>query len=248
MSSPVVAVDNVRLAYPVYSFQARSLRNAVFSKAVGGQVKRQSGAEKVLVQALDGVSFKLESGDRLGIAGHNGSGKSTLLRVLAGIFEPDQGFVRIQGKVSSYLDLALGLDQEASGRDNIKTLLRLRGLSGRQIAGYVDEIVDFSGLSSFIDMPIRAYSAGMASRLVFATATATPVDVLLMDEWLSAGDAEFGRQAAERMSSVFESTRVSVLASHNGNLIHQTCNKLLVLKAGRPVYFGTTKDAPGSFD
>lgn len=248
MSRPVIVADNIRLAYPLYSFEARSLRRVAFSKAVGGQVKKESGTEAVFVQALEGVSFQLQEGDRLGIAGHNGSGKSTLLRVLAGIYEPDNGSVKIDGTVSSYLDLSLGLDAESSGRDNISTLLRLRGLSKDKIAPLIDEIAEFSGLGSFIDMPVRAYSAGMLSRLVFSTATSIPVDVLLMDEWLSAGDAEFGHQAAERMSSVFNGARVAVLASHNGHLIHQTCNKLLVLKCGRPIYFGTTKDAPGSFE
>lgn len=247
MKKPVVVVDHVRLAYPVYSFDARSLRSAVFSRVLGGRLKRD-GLERIVVQALDGVSFTLEEGDRLGIAGHNGSGKSTLLRVLAGIFEPDYGSVRIDGTVSSYLDLMLGLDNDATGRENIRNLLHLRGLQSRAIEALVPSIIEFSGLEGFIDMPVRVYSSGMVSRLAFSTATSVPAGVLLMDEWLSAGDTDFAAKARERMSSVFNGAKVAVLASHNGHLIHETCNKLLVLSAGKVVYFGTTKDAPGSFE
>lgn len=235
----VVVCDHVRLSYPIYSFDARSLRNVVFSHAVGGRLKK-SAQHQVMVQALDGISFTLYEGDRLGIAGHNGSGKSTLLRVLAGIYQPDQGSVSIDGKVSSYLDLALGLDYEATGRDNVRTLLRLRGLTQDEIDALSGDIVSFSGLEGYIDLPVRTYSQGMLSRLVFATATAVPAGVLLMDEWLSAGDARFTQQARERMETVFHSAKVSILATHNDQLIHSTCNKLLILEGGKAIYFGDT--------
>lgn len=247
MNTPIVAVDHVRLAYPVYSFHARSIRSSLLSRTVGGRLL-QRAPDAVFIQALDGVSFQLDEGDRLGIAGHNGSGKSTLLRVLAGIYEPDYGSVRIQGPVSSYLDLSLGLDLDESGRENIATLLRLRGLRRGEIASRMPEIIEFSDLATFIDLPVRTYSSGMVSRLVFSVATSIPAGVLLMDEWLSAGDADFAARARERMISVFNGAKVAILASHNGHLIHQTCNKLLVLKGGKVTYFGTTRDAPGSFD
>lgn len=247
MSTPIVVADHLRLAYPVYSVKSRSLRQAVLGRAIGGRLVKDRH-DKVMVQALDGVSFTLEAGDRLGVAGHNGSGKSTLLRVLAGVYEPDQGRVSIQGKVSSFLDLSLGLDAESTGRQNINTLLRLKGLDRKEIASMQGDIIKFSGLETYIDLPVNTYSAGMKSRLMFSVATALPAGVLLMDEWLSAGDEAFTTQAMDRMKAVFGAAKVSILASHSGVLIHEVCNKLLVLSKGRVVYFGSTKDAPGHFD
>jgi ABC-type polysaccharide/polyol phosphate transport system ATPase subunit len=247
VSVPLIKVSNVWLNYPLLSVNARSLRSTVINRAVGGLLLK-SASDVVNIQALADVSFSLDEGDRLGIAGHNGSGKSTLLKVLAGVYTPDRGTVSVRGPVSSFLDLSFGLDFEASGRDNIRTLLRLKGRSRKEMDAMIPEIIEFSELAAYIDLPVRSYSAGMMSRLLFSVATGEPSNILLMDEWLSAGDAHFLEKATVRMQSMFSSARTAVLASHNGYLLHEVCNKLLVLSRGSVVYFGSTKDAPASFD
>lgn len=233
----VVDVSNVELTYPIYSVRAQSLRNTIANLAVGGSVLRD-GHDVVFVRALAGVSFSLSEGDRLGIIGHNGAGKSTLLKVLAGVYEPDKGLVNVAGQVSSMIDISLGVDAELTGRENILNMGRMRGHTIRQIQQKVPEIIEFSDLGHFVDLPMKTYSAGMATRLVFAVATSLEPDVLLMDEWIGAGDAGFFQKALNRLHGILERSRVIVLASHNFPLIQDLCNKLIVLDGGRQVYFG----------
>jgi ABC-type polysaccharide/polyol phosphate transport system ATPase subunit len=233
----VVELNNVFLTYPIYSVRAQSLRNTIANLAVGGTVLRD-GNDIVFVRALSGISFQLYSGDRLGVIGHNGAGKSTLLKVLAGVYEADSGLVEVRGKISSMIDISLGVDTELTGRENILTMGRMRGHTIRQIQAKVPEIIEFSDLGHFIDLPMKTYSAGMSTRLVFAVATSLDPDVLLMDEWIGAGDAGFFQKAVDRLNGVLERSRVIVLASHNEGLIRNLCNKLLVLNAGHQIYFG----------
>jgi len=235
--SSVIELVNVDLTYPIYSVRAQSLRNTIANLAVGGTVLRD-GHDVVFVRALNGVSFSLQEGDRLGIVGHNGAGKSTLLKVLAGVYEPDRGHVEVKGKISSMIDISLGVDAELTGRENILNMGRMRGHTIRQIQAKVPEIIEFSDLGQFIELPMKTYSAGMATRLVFAVATSLEPDVLLMDEWIGAGDAGFFQKAMDRLHGILERSRVIALASHNVPLIQSLCNKLIVLDAGQQVYFG----------
>lgn len=235
--SPVIELSNVDLTYPIYSVRAQSLRNTIANLAVGGTVLKD-GHDVVFVRALNGVSFSLHEGDRLGIVGHNGAGKSTLLKVLAGVYEPDRGAVSVKGRISSMIDISLGVDAELTGRENILNMGRMRGHTIRQIQAKVPEIIEFSDLGQFIELPMKTYSAGMATRLVFAVATSLEPDVLLMDEWIGAGDAGFFQKAMDRLHGILERSRVIVLASHNVGLIQSLCNKLIVLDAGQQIYFG----------
>jgi len=238
--SKLIELTGVSLDYPVYSIRAQSLRNAVFNVAVGGKLLRD-GKDVVHVKALDKITFSLDEGDRLGIVGHNGAGKTTLLKVLAGVYEPTSGLVRVEGKISSMVDISLGLDHSLTGRENVILMGRRRGLTTREIIAQMPEILEFSDLGQFIDIPMRTYSAGMQARLVFAVATAFEPDILLLDEWIGAGDAAFLHKAQARMNSILEKSRALVLATHNFSLVKNVCNKLLVLNAGSQVYFGKTE-------
>lgn len=235
--SLIIEVKNVDLSYPIYSVKAQSLRNAIANLAVGGKLLR-NGKDVVHVRALNKVSFSLQSGDRLGLIGHNGSGKTTLLKLLAGVYEADKGHVKINGKISSMIDIGLGLDYELTGRENIVNMGRMRGFTTKQVLQKMDSIIDFSDLGQFIDLPIKTYSAGMTTRLVFAVATSLEPDILLMDEWIGAGDAGFFQKALDRINNILEKSRVMVLASHSFGLIKETCNKVLVLESGTQKYFG----------
>jgi lipopolysaccharide transport system ATP-binding protein len=159
--------------------------------------------------------------------------------VLAGIYEPTRGQVSVKGRITSLLELGAGLDPEATGARNIRLLASLRGYSPWRMASRVEEIIDFSGLGHFANMPVKSYSSGMTMRLLFAVATSFEHDVLLVEEWLSAGDESFVQRATERMLSVAEQSRVIVTATHSLALAEQVCNKVLYLDHGQPMYFGS---------
>ncbi|HEX4179554.1 MAG TPA: ATP-binding cassette domain-containing protein [Caulobacteraceae bacterium] len=237
MAETIVSVRAVELDYPLYSVSSRSLRS-VAALAIGGTLMRSRSASEIYLRALQGITFTLESGDRLAIMGANGSGKSTLLRVLAGIYEPTRGQVSVQGKISSLLEIGAGLDPEATGARNIRLLASYRGYSPWRMSSKIEEIIDFSGLGHFANMPVKSYSSGMVARLLFAVATSFDHDVLLLEEWLSAGDERFVRQATERMMGVAEQSRVIVTATHSMALTQRLCNKVLYLDHGQPVFFG----------
>ena len=237
MTDTIVSVKAVELDYPVYSVRARSLRS-IAALAIGGTLMRHRSDSELYVRALHGITFELKSGDRLAVMGANGSGKSTLLRVLAGIYEPTRGQVLVNGRITSLLEIGAGLDPEATGARNIRLLASLRGYSPWRMTPKVQEIIDFSGLGHFAGMPVKSYSSGMTMRLLFAVATSFDHDVLLLEEWLSAGDESFVQQATQRMLSVAEQSRVIVTATHSIALAEQICNKVLHLDHGQPVYFG----------
>lgn len=239
--SNIIGLYGVELSYPIYSIRAHSLRNTLANLAVGGRLLKD-GQDIIHVKALDGISLTLEEGDRMGIIGHNGAGKTTLLKVIAGIYEPDRGLVDVVGNISSMIDIGLGLDNSLTGRENILTMGRMRGFTTRHTLAKIPGIIEFSELGQYIDLPIKTYSAGMAARLVFAVATSLEPDVLLLDEWIGAGDAGFHEKAKSRMDGILEKSRVLVLATHNTGLVQAVCNKLIVLDGGRQVFFGDVED------
>ncbi|KQZ29863.1 ABC transporter ATP-binding protein [Caulobacter sp. Root1472] len=237
MPEPILSARQLRLIYPVFSLRARSLRNAVIASATGGRLL-QDARNVVHVQALDGVSFDLEEGDRMAIYGHNGSGKTTLLKVLAGIYEPTSGDLRVRGRVSSMIDIGHGMDTEATGIENIRIMSQFRGFSRKQIDEKIPEIVDFAELGNFIHLPVKTYSTGMVVRLMFAVSTCFEPEILILDEWLGAGDAGFMNKAAARMDQFVSRSRLVVVATHSTELIKRVCNKICVLDGGKIKYFG----------
>ena len=241
MTSPVVSLIGASLEYPVYSFKARSIRYAIANLTIGGRLM-SSRDQTVVVRALNKVSFELREGDRLALIGPNGSGKSSLLRVLAKVYEPSAGQVTVTGQISSMLDLGQGLDLEATGIENIKLLAAMRGHSPWRIKDKIDMIAEFSELGAYLSMPVRVYSSGMIARLLFSVATSFDHDVLLLEEWLTAGDANFVQKATDRMRSLLNGARVIVTATHSEVLVRELCNKVLRLSHGEPTFFGTADE------
>jgi ABC-type polysaccharide/polyol phosphate transport system ATPase subunit len=218
------------------------LRKALFGRAVGGLVSRPDHAvNRVVVRALDNVSLALSDGDRVGIVGHNGAGKSTMLRVLAGIYQPSQGSIRIAGKVSPLFNTSPGIDTDDTGYENIVTCGLLLGMTRAEIARKLPEIESFTELGEYLALPARTYSTGMMVRLGFAIATAIDPEILLLDEGLGAGDARFARRAARRVEALISRSSIMVLASHSDELIRQMCNRAILLKQGRVVADGPTE-------
>lgn len=226
-----IVLDHVTIDFPIYNASNRSLKNTVMQAATGGAVN--FGADRTVIRSLDEVSFTLLEGDRVGLIGHNGAGKSTLLRTLSKVYYPTMGTVDINGEIGSLVDISLGIDQEATGRENIYIRGALLGLSKSEIREHFQEIVDFSELGPFIDMPVRTYSSGMHLRLAFAVATIIRPEILLMDEWLSVGDASFNDKAEARLNNLVKSSRILVIASHSRELIEKTCNRALWFEHGR---------------
>ncbi|ESQ82312.1 hypothetical protein AEAC466_18365 [Asticcacaulis sp. AC466] len=237
----IVELKSVDLVYPIYSVRAQSLRNLIANLSVGGKLLKD-GSDIIHVKALSSLNFKLNEGDRLGVIGHNGAGKTTLLKLIAGIYEPTRGTVLVNGRISSMIDVNLGLDSNLTGRDNVINMGRMRGFTTKEVLAKMDAIIAFSDLGSYIDLPVKVFSSGMASRLVFSVATTLDPDILLFDEWLSTGDADFIHKATDRMASLVDKSRGMILASHSFDLIKSMCNKLLVLDSSEQVFFGNVED------
>lgn len=242
MSASIIA-ENLTVDFTVYNSPHRSLKKNLLKIATGGRISSEAGGG-VTIRALDGVSFTLSEGDRLGLMGHNGSGKSTLLRVLAGVYEPTGGRLVVQGKIASLLDISIGMDPEASGIENIYLRGLLLGLGKEEIRQKIEEIVDFSELGNFIDLPVRTYSSGMSMRLAFSIATCVEADILLMDEWLSVGDADFVKKAEDRLKSLVKKTPILVMASHSPGVIREVCTRVIRLEGGRVALEGKPEDLP----
>jgi lipopolysaccharide transport system ATP-binding protein len=236
-----IVFDNVSVDFPVYNANGRSLKKRLIQVATGGQLGSDSQG-RVVVRALDGLNFSIGHGDRVGLLGHNGAGKSTLLRMLSSVYVPSVGTADIQGDIGSLIDISLGVDPEATGRENIFIRGALLGLSKSEISDQIEEIIEFSELGDFIEMPMRTYSSGMHLRLAFAVSTIVRPQILLMDEWLSVGDESFKHKAEVRMAQLVESTHILVIASHSRELIRNTCNRAIWLEHGRIKMDGTAAE------
>jgi ABC-type polysaccharide/polyol phosphate transport system ATPase subunit len=227
-------LSDVSVAFPIFDSSDQQLKLRLIAAATGGLIGRNA-AHHVYVQALNNVSLTLDHGDRVGLVGHNGSGKSTLLRVMAGIYEPTSGTLHKRGRVAAILGLGHGMDPDSTGRENILLSGLYCGLSKAQIRTQIEEVVDFTELGSFIDLPLRTYSAGMVARLAFAVATLMEPEILLLDESIGAGDASFMEKANRRVEALVGRAGILVLASHSEDLLRRWCSKGVLLEKGQIV-------------
>jgi len=241
-----VLFSNVGLDIPIFNANSRSLKTTILKAAAGGAIRTQTDGH-VVVGALRGVSFKFSDGERVGLVGHNGAGKSTLLRVLSDVYKPTIGSVQIEGEVASLIDVSLGIDPEATGRENIFLRATLLGMSRIDVCRQIDEIIEFSELGEFIDMPVRTYSSGMHLRLASSVSTAVRPEILLMDEWLAVGDESFRHKVEARVSEMVNSTKLLVIASHSRDLIMKVCNRVLWLEHGAVKMDGSPGDVCAAY-
>ncbi len=226
-----IRIDNVSVDFPLYHGSARSLKKTVVAAASGrlGEDKHQ----RRVVQALRDVSVALRSGERLGLVGYNGAGKTTLLRTLAGIYEPVAGRIHIEGSVNALLDPQLGMNLDLTGRENIMLRGLYSGFSPGDIRALEEDVQDFAELGEFLDLPVRFYSSGMVVRLGFAMATAIRPQVLLMDEWFLAGDANFMNKARTRLEKIVRDAEILVLSSHVASAVLEWCTRVIWMDQGR---------------
>ena len=226
-----LTVDDVSLCYPLYSkahlkaFESDEGLDERILVSPSGRIKG--------VQALRNISFDLKSGDKLGLIGVNGSGKTTLLQVISQLFVPDSGRVIVEGRSSNLININLGIQPGATAQKNIT----LRGLACgenlKSIDKKRDEIIEFAELGEFVDFPVETFSAGMRMRLNFAIATAFEPEILILDEWLSAGDIAFRKKAAERMNAFVEQAGILVVATHTKSLLESNCDRVLWIDEGQ---------------
>lgn len=226
-----ILLNNVCVDFPIFNTSGRSLKNRIMQAATGGRLGSNEQGN-IIVRALYNICLEVKKGDRLGVIGHNGAGKSTLLRVISGVYEPTGGSIEVKDKVTSLIDLSLGMDSEATGIENIFLRGALLGYNRRWLSAKVNEIVDFAGLGDFIEMPIRTYSTGMQMRLAFSISTLQQPKILVMDEWLTVGDAEFQEKAQQRLNEIIQKTSILVIATHSPELVERVCNRMIQLERG----------------
>lgn len=222
---------NISIDFPLYHAESRSIK-----KAVLGKMSSRLGADaknRPTVQALKNISFTLHSGDRLGLIGGNGAGKTTLLRALSGIYQPTVGSLSMEGRLISLLDPGQGMNMELTGRENIQLRACYLGLTKAESLRLEADVEDFSELNEFLDLPVRNYSSGMVVRLAFGMATAFPPEILLMDEWIMAGDAAFMAKAKLRIEAMVKNADILVLASHSPTILAQWTTRLIWLENGQ---------------
>src|SRR5574341_1285433 len=219
-----IRARDLHVQFAVYGVGSRSLKKSLLRAATGGALATDAG-ETVVVKALDGVSLEVREGERIGLMGHNGSGKTTLLRVLAGAYEPVSGSLDVRGSVVSMLSITLGMDPDATGYENVFLRGAIMGLSRKATDAIVDQVVEFAGIGDYMYLPLRTYSSGMAMRLAFAISTLVSADIILMDEWINVGDAEFAAKVEQRLRELLGSAKIVVLASHDEALLKHHCTR-----------------------
>jgi ABC-2 type transport system ATP-binding protein/lipopolysaccharide transport system ATP-binding protein len=236
-----VHLRDVSVEFPIYQGSSRSLKKVLLASSTRGNLARDA-RDRINVRALNEVSLDLRSGDRFALVGPNGAGKTTLLKVLAGVFEPTQGRIMSSGQVTSLLDTNVGLNPDATGYENITLRGMYMGIHPRDMVARAPAIAEFTELGDYLDMPVRTYSAGMMIRLAFAISTCITPDILIMDEWLTAGDARFLAKAQRRIEEFVRHSSVLVLASHSMQLVEEWCSRGLLLDHGRVLTIGPIKE------
>ena len=231
MEDYAISVKDLKIRYK--SVQAYSIKKSLL---------RLKGADTKAFEAVRGVSFEVKTGEILGITGKNGSGKSTLLRALANIFSADEGTIDLHGHSVSLLAIGVGFKNELSGRENIMLSGMLLGFSEKEVMDRMDEIIEFAGLGTFIDMPVRTYSRGMYSKLAFSITAILETDIMLIDEVLSVGDEKFKKKSYAKMKSLIsQRNRTVVIVSHNLKTLEELCDRVMWMHEGKIVKIGEPK-------
>jgi lipopolysaccharide transport system ATP-binding protein len=238
-----IVAESLNIEFPLYHLGARSLKKRLLSKAAVRV--RTDESNRVVVSALRDLNFSIQRGERVALVGSNGAGKTTLLRTIAGIYEPVGGELTVQGSIGSLIDPGAGMDPDSTGRENIRLRGLYRGMDEAGIAALEEDAATFSGLGEFLDVPTRGYSAGMSIRLAFAMATAMTPQILLMDEWFMAGDADFIGKAEQRLTSLVNNADILVIATHDFEIVRRWCNRAIRLNAGRIIADGPVDEVLG---
>ena len=241
MSKPAIVVDDVSMKFNLSKEKVDSLKDYVIKS-----LKREISYQEFW--ALKNVDFTVNQGDRVGILGLNGAGKSTLLKVIAGVFKPTTGTVTKYGKVAPLLELGAGFEPQYTGKENIYLYGAVLGYSKEFIDKKYDEIVEFSELKEFIDVPLKNYSSGMKSRLGFSIATVVSPKILILDEVLSVGDAKFRKKSEKKIMDMFDTGVTVLFVSHTLAQVRRLCNKAMILDHGTLVASGDVEEICNKYE
>ncbi|MDO4197468.1 MAG: ABC transporter ATP-binding protein [Erysipelotrichaceae bacterium] len=234
MAEKIIEVKNVNMKFRMSDKPINSLKE-IFTTALKGNLKFNE------FLAVDDLSFTLDKGDTLGLIGRNGAGKSTTLKLISGILKPTSGTIITRGNIVPMLELGAGFDLELTGKENIYLNGAVLGYSKEYLESKYEEIVDFAEIREFIDMPIRNYSSGMMARLAFSIASVVQPEILIVDEILSVGDAQFQEKSLNRMKELMSGGATVLFVSHDIEKIEEMCNKVIWLEHGKVVDFGDSK-------
>lgn len=238
-----ISVTQVDVGYPLLTDKHYSLKHTLF-----GFGDNKLAGKAFVIKALKGINLEVKSGQRVGLIGANGAGKSTLLRVLAGVYPPSKGLVQIEGRVTSLLDLAVGVDMDLSGWENIRVRLLLLGFRDDELRDCTLRAGEFSELGQHLDLPVRTYSTGMFVRLAFSVCTVVEPEILLLDEFLSAGDLHFVTKAQKKVDQLMEKGAIVVVASHSLAEVRRICTHCLWLEKGVAKMFGNATDVVDAYE
>lgn len=243
-----IELDQVSVDFPLFSSRSRGLLNTLLGKAQGHRGRIEDiGGGAIAVRALRNVTLSFKDGDRVGLIGRNGAGKSTMLRVLSSVYEPTSGVMRSSGHISSLIDLMLGMDPEASGYEFIATRCVVMSINSKDAKALVLDIEEFTELGDYLHLPVRTYSSGMMLRLAFAVSTAVAPDILLMDEMIGVGDAQFIDKARIRLENMMSRVKILVLASHSDPILKTFCNQGIWLNEGQIRMHGNIDDCLAAY-
>lgn len=231
-----VVLSDIGVDIPIFDVGRASLRKALIGRTIGGRFG-QSGSH-VTVRALRNITFEAHDGDRIALVGDNGSGKSTLLRVVAKVYPPTSGAVSIVGNIGPMFDATLGMSMDATGLENIQIAGTVWGMTRSQIKDSIEDITEFTELGDYLKVPVRTYSNGMLLRLAFAIATARKPEILLIDEIIGVGDANFFEKAFARLRGLVERSRILMVAAHQDETLRRLCDKAIWLSHGSLVEYG----------
>ncbi|HHT98140.1 MAG TPA: ABC transporter ATP-binding protein [Clostridiales bacterium] len=235
MSKSMVKVENVGMRFNLMENKVDDLKDYII-KALRRELRYQE------FWALRDISFELKKGERIGILGLNGAGKSTLLKVVAGVLKPSEGTIKTTGVIAPLLELGAGFDKQYTGAENIYLYGAVLGYSREFLDSKFQEIVDFSELKDFINVPVKNYSSGMRARLGFSIATIVDPDILILDEVLSVGDAKFRKKSEKKITSMFDKGVTVLFVSHSLEQVKRLCDKAIILDNGRIVASGSIED------
>ncbi|MBQ8165484.1 MAG: ABC transporter ATP-binding protein [Lachnospiraceae bacterium] len=236
-----IKLENITMEFNLHKEKLDSVKE-YFIKLVKRDIKRDS------FKALDDVSFTVNKGDRVGVLGLNGAGKSTLMKVIAGVFEPTSGRVSKEGVIAPMIELGAGFDNQYTGAENIYLYGAVLGHSRKYMEQRFEEIVEFSELKEFIDVPLKNYSSGMRARLGFSIATMVKPDILILDEVLSVGDAKFKKKSEEKLKSMMDENTTVIFVSHNLGQVRRICNKAMILEKGRMIAYGDIEEVAAKYE
>lgn len=232
-----IQINSLNLDYPIFNSSSLSLRKKIISNIGGNLINKNHKNNISYVRSLNNINLEIDEGEKIALVGPNGAGKTSLLSIISGAIPCTAGNLKVNGKITSMISQGLGIDEDASGRENIFLMGLTYGKKKKEIEKKVNEIINFSELNNFIDLPFNTYSSGMKTRLNFAILTSFEPDILLIDEWLSTGDKNFQKKAEEKIKNFVSNNVTMIIATHSSEIAKKYCKKFFYMEKGTIIHF-----------